>query len=112
SGLPETYWAAAGASASHVRNLMPSRCNPGKIPQEEFNGSRQNLSHLRVFGCKCSAEVNIVNGQRVDGGSKLGSRTIPATFIGYGTGAGNYILIDEHGAQFESRNVEFDEGIP
>jgi hypothetical protein len=54
----------------------------------------------------------VVNGQRVDGGSKLESRSIPATFIGYGTGAGNYILIDEHGSQFESRNVEFDEGVP
>lgn len=112
SGLPETYWAAAGACANRVRNLMPSRRHPGKIPQEAFDGSRQDLSHLRVFGCKCSAKVHIVNGQRVDGGSKLESRTIPATFIGYGTGAGNYILIDEHGAQFESRNVEFDEGIP
>ncbi|KAF7372655.1 hypothetical protein MVEN_00128600 [Mycena venus] len=36
----------------------------------------------------------------------------PATFIGYTSGAGNYILIDEHGVQFESRNVEFDEGVP
>ncbi|KAJ7716630.1 hypothetical protein B0H16DRAFT_1613416 [Mycena metata] len=95
SGLPERYWAAAGACSTYTRNLMPSRRHPGKILQESFDGQRVDVSHLRVFGSKCGAKVNIVNGHRVDGGSKLGSRTIPATFIGYGTGAGNYILIDE-----------------
>jgi hypothetical protein len=80
------------------------------ILQEAFDGARVDVSHLRVFRSKCGAKVKIVNGQRVDGGSKLGSRTIPAMFIGYGTGAGNYILIDEHRKQFESRNIEFDEG--
>ncbi|KAJ7755582.1 hypothetical protein B0H16DRAFT_1541031 [Mycena metata] len=89
SGLPERYWAAAGACSTYTRNLMPSRRHPGKIPQESFDGQRVDVSHLRVFGSKCGAKVNIVNGHRVDGGSKLGSRTIPATFIGYGTGAGN-----------------------
>jgi hypothetical protein len=112
SGLPERYWAAAGACSTYGRNRMPSRRHPGKIPQESFDGRSVDVSHMRVFGSKCSAKVNIVNGHRVDGGSKFESRTIPATFIGYGTGAGNYILIDEHGKQFESRNVEFDEGAP
>jgi hypothetical protein len=91
---------------------MPSSRHPGQIPQESFDGRHVDVSHMRVFGSKCSVKVNIVNGHRVDGGSKLQSRTIPATFIGYGTGAGNYVLIDEHGKQFESCNVEFDEGAP
>jgi hypothetical protein len=52
------------------------------------------------------------SGHRADGGNKLESRTIDATLIGYASDAGNYILIDDHGVQFESRNVEFDEGVP
>ncbi|KAF7353204.1 Gag-Pol polyprotein [Mycena sanguinolenta] len=112
SGLPQTYWAAAGACATYARNRMPSRRHPGTIPQTAFDGRPVDVSHMRVFGSKCSAKVPIVNGHRVDGGGKLESRTIPATFIGYGTGAGNYLLIDENGHQFESRNVEFDEGTP
>ncbi|KAF7372247.1 Gag-Pol polyprotein [Mycena venus] len=113
SGLPHKYWAAAGACSVYTRNLMPSRRHPGKIPEEVFSGQRQSVAHLRVFGSRCSAKVNTTHsGHRVDGKSKIESRSIPATLIGYASGAGNYILIDKHGVQFESRNVEFDEGVP
>jgi hypothetical protein len=113
SGLPHKYWAAAGEFAVETRNLMPSHHHPGKIPQETFTGRGQSVAHLRVFGSKCSAKVNTTHsGHRVDGKSKINGRSIPATLIGYASGASNYILIDENGVQFESRNVEFDEGMP
>lgn len=35
----------------------------------------------------------------------------PATFIGYVSVAGNYILIGKNGVQLENHNVEFDEGV-
>ncbi len=76
---------------------MSMRRHPDAVPEEVFMGRKQGVSHLCVFGSRCSAGVLMVNGQCVDGLSKLDGRGIPATLIGYGSGAGNYILLDEHG---------------
>ncbi len=110
SNLPHKYWAAAAAASIHVRNRMTTRRHPGKIPAEEMLGGRQSVAHFRVWGSRCKAKAPVVNGIRVDGKSKLDDRGISATLIGYGVGAGNYVLVDDRGVQFVSRNVEFDEG--
>ena len=54
SGLGHSYWAEAAAYSIDTRNLIPSRRHPGHIPLESFTGKRQDISHLRVFGAKCS----------------------------------------------------------
>ncbi len=109
SQLPHNMWAAAAATSIYVCNCMPTRRHPEKIPAGVMLGKRQSVAHLRVWGSRCVAKAPVVHGARVDGKSKLDDCGIPATLIGYRVGAGNYVLMDNCGVQFISRNVKFDE---
>ena len=113
SGLSHSYWAEAAAYSITVRNLIPSRRNPGRIPLESFTGKRQNLAHLRVFGSKCWAKIPTIHGAQVTGGSKLDPRSIECRFLGYSSGTGNYKVQDIVTRRtYVSRDVIFEEGKP
>ncbi|KAJ3925783.1 MAG: hypothetical protein NXY57DRAFT_906662, partial [Lentinula lateritia] len=51
--LPPPYWAHAANHAIYIRNPMPLCHHPNQIPQEILTGKHQDVSHLRVFGCRC-----------------------------------------------------------
>ena len=113
SGLGHSYWAEAAAFSIGIRNLIPSRRHPGKIPLESFTGKRQSVSHLRVFGAKCWAKIPTVHGVQVTGGLKLDPRSVECRFLGYASGNGNYRVQDLSTHRvYVSRDVIFEEGTP
>ena len=105
SGLPPSLWADAAATVIYIRNFIPSARHPGVVPAERWTGKRQDVSHLRPFGCtayaKIPAEINV---------SKLSPRSIKYVLIGY-FGRGAYKLWDRaSGTTIKSRDVIFEEG--
>ena len=59
SGLPPSLWADAAATVIYLRNFVPSARHPGVVPAEQWTGKRQNISHLRPFGCTAYAKVPV-----------------------------------------------------
>ena len=113
SGLGHSYWVEAASYSVDTRNLIPSRRHPAKIPLESLTGKRQNVSHLRVFGCRCWAKIPTVHGVQVTGGSKLDPRAVECRLLGYAGGRGNYKVQDiAFRRVFVSRDVVFEEGDP
>src|SRR3954467_7432602 len=52
-GLPKYFWADAINTACYVLNRILIRPILNKTPYELLKGRKLNISHLRVFGCKC-----------------------------------------------------------
>ena len=54
SSLEKRFWAEALATAVYIRNRVVSRSLPHNIkPHHRWIGEAPNVSHLRVFGCRC-----------------------------------------------------------
>jgi hypothetical protein len=66
SGLPKKWWAEAWAFADYVENLLLLVRHPGEIPEEKWTGVRQDVGHIRVWGC-----IAYVYIPKEKGGSKL-----------------------------------------
>ena len=52
-GLPKCFWADDVITACYVMNRVLIRPILKKTPNELLNGRKSNVSHLKVFGCKC-----------------------------------------------------------
>jgi hypothetical protein len=93
SSLPKKWWAEAWAFTDYVENLLPSVHHPGEIPEEKWTGIRQDVGHVRIWGC-----VAYVYIQKEKGGSKLSDQGQKGRLIGI-EGRGLYrVLIPEMGA--------------
>ena len=64
AGIPVGFWPEAVRCATYFKNrsphrsLTPSSSRPhGMTPFEAYNGVKPNLSHLRIFGCRCYAHL-------------------------------------------------------
>jgi hypothetical protein len=106
SGLSAKWWAEAWSYSEVVENLLPSARHPGTIPEERWMGEKQDVGHLRVWGC-----VAYVHIPREKGLGKLGNRGQKGRFIGIETQGIFWILIPETGEIIRSRNVRFEEGL-
>ena len=54
SSLDKKFWAESSATAEYIRNREVSRSLPHNItPYHQWIGEAPNVSHLRMFGCKC-----------------------------------------------------------
>ena len=105
SGLPPSLWADAAAMVIYLRNFVPSARHPGIVPAECWTGKRQDISHLRPFGCIAYAKIPVEIGI-----SKLSPRSIKYVLIGY-FGHGAYKLWDRaSGTTIKSCDVIFEEG--
>jgi hypothetical protein len=105
SGLPKGLWAEAAATAIYLDNFIPSARHPNVIPWEVWTGKRQDVSHLRPFGCTAYAKV----APEIDQ-SKLLPRSIKYVMIGY-FGRGAYKLYNPaNRAIIKCRDVIFEEG--
>ena len=108
SSLGHSYWAEAASYSIDTRNLIPSRCHPGRIPTESFTGKQQSVAHLHVFGAKCWAKIPTAHG-----GSKLDPRSTECHLLGYVSGSGNYKVQDVTTWHvFVSHDIVFEEGQP
>jgi hypothetical protein len=105
SGLPRGLWAECAATAIYVDNFIPSARNPGVIPWEVWTGKRQDVSHLRPFGCTAYAKI----APEIEH-SKLLPRSIKYVLIGY-YGRSAYKLYDPATRSIiKCRDVIFEEG--
>jgi len=51
--LPKDFWADAVCTTCYVFNRVLIRPILKNTPYELFKGRKPNISHLKVFGCKC-----------------------------------------------------------
>ena len=79
--LPQSYWEFSVEFAVHVYNRTPVKHIAWRTPFEVLNGTKPDISHLRVFGC--GAYVYIPDDVRVN---KLAPRAEVMTFLGYTSG--------------------------
>jgi len=78
TGLPKYFWADVVSTACYVLNRVLIRPMLKKTPYELLRGRKQNLSHLRVFSCKCF----ILNNGKNNLG-KFDSKSDEGIFLGY-----------------------------
>ena len=107
-GAPMNLWGEATLTAAYLWEVTPSRTlPPGVTPFEMSHGRKPDLSHLRVWGSRCFAQVPI------ELQTKLGPRSRECLFMGYPDGVKGYRVRDlTTGAFFNSRDVIFDENLP
>jgi hypothetical protein len=107
AGLAQKYWADAVQTAAYIRNFVPPANDPAMVPAERWSQKRQDVSHLRAFGCTCYAHVPVEISP-----SKLSPRSVKLTMIGYFEHTGYKLLDKATGKTFKSRDVVFDEQPP
>ncbi|KAJ3486618.1 hypothetical protein NLJ89_g11795 [Agrocybe chaxingu] len=107
SGLPASFWGDAVLTTQYLRNRLPTSTLPaGTTPYEVLFGRKPDLSHLRVWGCRCF--VTIPPELR----SKAGNRRFEAIFVGYEENCVGWRVRDLNGKYHFSRDVIFDELTP
>ena len=77
AGLSECYWAEAVATATYLRNRLPTRSLKNKTPYERWFDRKSDLSRVKVFGCMCYGYISEVNKR-----GKLSSKAEKLRFIG------------------------------
>jgi len=86
-GLDLEFWAEAVNTVVYIKNRCPTKVFDSKTPQEAWTGTKPDVSHLRVFGCKTFAHIPY------EKRSKLESKSIPCVFLGYCEGTKAYHLM-------------------
>lgn len=103
--LEKSFWAEALRTAVYIRNRVISRSLPeGITPHHRWHGKAADLSHCRIFGCRC---FYIIPKSKL---RKLDPRARQAIFIGYLENSKGYKLWDvEEKRCIMSRDVKFHE---
>lgn len=101
AGLPAAYFGEAVLTVGYLWNLTSTRILPdSKTPFEMLHGYKPDLSHLRVFGCRCFSRIP------PERRAKNGPHSSLALFMGYPDGVKGWRLRDcATGAFFNSRDV-------
>ncbi|GAW00622.1 retrovirus-related pol polyprotein [Lentinula edodes] len=100
SGLPRSFWAEAAATFTYVDNFVPTARFPDHVPIKYWSCKRQDMSHLRPFGCRAWATLPE---SRREG--KLARQAVECKLIGY-MGRRGYRLWHPPSRTFmESRDV-------
>jgi hypothetical protein len=63
--LPQCVWAEAAAAAAYLHNRSPTKEGTA-TPQEVWSGKKQNVGHLKVFGCVAFTHVPHVKRHKLD----------------------------------------------
>ncbi|KAG2018571.1 hypothetical protein CC2G_015308 [Coprinopsis cinerea AmutBmut pab1-1] len=106
SGLPPSFWGFAIVTAQYLVNRLPSKALPeNSTPFEALFGSKPDVSHLRVWGCRCFPIIPPELRKKGDG-----RRLRDCIFVGYGDGTKGYKVMTPTGKVFFSADVIFDEG--
>ena len=103
--VPQEFWGDALVTAVYIRNRVTSRNLPlNKTPYSLWHGRKPDVSHMRVFGCRCWYKINSPHQP------SLNSRSSEALMIGYASNYKGYKLWDENkGEVVVSRDVKFEE---
>ena len=105
AGLSSKYWSYALVHAIYVKNRTPHFCHSfKKSPYEVLTGTKPNLSHLRVWGCR------VVVKQPDPRKAKLDSIAREGVFLRYTATNKNIVYIDIETQQEKiGSNVRYDE---
>jgi len=104
-GIPEKLWAEITATATYLRNRLPSKVSHDKTPYELWRGKKPNVQHLRIIWS--DAYAHIAKRRRK---SKLSARANKLKLIGYDEERKAYRLWNPDEERIEiSRDVIFDE---
>ena len=105
SKIANQFWAEAINTACYTINRCMTRPLLEKTPYELLKGRKPNISHLRVFGCKCFIHNN---GKNLLG--KFDARSDNGIFLGYSTHSKAYRVLNKRTMCVEeSVHVIFDE---
>jgi transposase InsO family protein len=102
SGLPKNMWAEVLRTACYLRNISPGR-KRGATPHELLFGSRPEVGHLRVLGCRCY--VLLPDQQR---STNLHPVTVRGRMLGYAQHSKGYRVLLDDGRVVDSSNFQFD----
>jgi transposase InsO family protein len=104
AGLNTKYWQFAMRASTHLTNRLPTNANDRRSPFEVWTGSKPDIQHLRVFGCRAYSHIPDQKRYKFDPKANI------CTFLGYALDQKGYILQnDADGTTFVSRDVKFDE---
>lgn len=103
SGLPKPYWGEAINTAIYLKNRSPTVAVKGALPEELWTGSKVNLQHLKVFGCRTYSHIPKKFRRKFDVKSK------PMIMVGYCENSKGYRLADpdQPGKIEKARDVIF-----
>jgi len=105
TNLPKYFWADAVNTACYVLNRVLIRPILKKTPYELFKGRKPNISHFRVFGCKCF----ILNNGK-DNIGKFDSKANEGIFLGYSSQSHAYRAYNKRTILIEETvHITFDE---
>ena len=104
AGQDKKFWAEAVCTAVIIRNRSPTVAVDNVTPYECFYGSKPDVSHFKVFGCKAYMHVPKENRKKWD------SKTKKGIFVAYSITSKGYRLYDPVSRKIcVSRDVLFDE---
>ena len=99
--LPLDMWAEAAVTANYLRNRSPS-LQRTKTPWELFNGTKPNVSGLRVFGSPAYVHVPKELRRKLDPVSRKGK------LVGYESHSKAYrVLLEDSGKIVVGRDITF-----
>jgi len=105
SGLSQQFWAEAVNAACYIINRAMLRPITEKTPYELLRGRVPNISHLRIFGCKC-----FIHNNGKDNLGKFDPRSDEGIFLGYSSSSKAYKVLNERLNKVEeSIHVVFNE---
>ena len=85
--LSKDLWAEAVNTANYLKNRSPTKAVRNMTPEEAWSGTKPDLSHLRIFGCK--ALVHVPKTLR----KKFDAKAEEQIFVGYAEQSKGYRLI-------------------
>jgi len=105
TNLSKYFWADAVNTACYVPNRVLIRPILKKTSYELFKGRKPNISHFRVFGCKCF----ILNNGKNNLG-KFDSKADEGIFLGYSSHSHAYRAYNKRTVLIEETvHITFDE---
>lgn len=105
--MPAMLWGEAVRHTIYVLNRLPTRALTGLTPYEAWSGTRPDISHIRVFGCKAHMKIP---SQKV---KKLDDRSVCVVNLGKEPGSKAYRLYNPvEGQVCVSKDVVFEETKP
>jgi hypothetical protein len=108
--IPQSFWFLCKEAYNYVYNMMPANTAKGFISPEQYdNGLIPDISHLRVWGCKCWAHIHSEKRSK-----NFDTKALIGHLVGYSTfqRSAYKIFVPEMGKIIISRDVRFDEAIP
>ena len=102
SGAPKKYWAEALSHCNMVRNYSPVT-GADKTPHELLFGTKPDVSHLRVWGCRAYPLIPSIKRRKLDDTSEMG------VFMGMEANSKAYRVLLSNGSLRICREVKFRE---